>query len=123
MQSTEDLRGIQAAIDNEILPGLREVVQHLDSPPEFAFDKWHISNDRCRTPEHLILETISLGGGSNQIIKALHTPLGSLSLDLCAAGFETLQLSKRFLDSFDWEITDVTDRVVHYHYYQAEDTA
>jgi hypothetical protein len=124
MLSIDNLRRYYAAIYHEIHPGLREMAQSIDSSLQLQFDKWSISRDRCRTPEHLILETSQFGpGGNDEVIDALHTPLGSSFLGVRTLGSNGIKLSRKFLDEFDWEITDVTDRVLHYYYYQDDDTA
>jgi hypothetical protein len=122
MFSVENLRRYFSAICNDIRPGLKEMAQSIDSL-QLGLDRWNISRDHCRTPEHLILETSLFLGGNNEVIVALHTPLGSMFLMLRSEGSNGCKLSRKFLDDFDWEIKAVTDRVLHYYCYQDDDTA
>lgn len=123
MLSIDDLRPYYTAIKNDIFPALNEMAGSKNDRPGLRFERRYINPDRCRTPEHLILETIALGeDGNTQLLEALHTPFGSMRIKLPSTGFADLLLSQQFIDTFDWELTDVTNTVASYDYYQEEDT-
>ncbi|KAK5041880.1 hypothetical protein LTR84_002008 [Exophiala bonariae] len=123
MASIDDLRLYYAVIYHEILPSLKEMVQSMNTSLQTRFDQWTIKRSHCRIPEYLILETSFYKRGRYEVLEGLHTPLGSIPLGLGGEGSNDHKLSRKFLDDFDWEITDVTDRVLHYWYYQDDDTA